>query len=224
MTDVVGLGKMRQQVMGYDFYDYTHIITYLEKRAQEGWLVTELGGGWGWSYKQIQPQALHFRISYVPLEDAAVLSGSDWQQAASSKKMRLLYSTKAQPAPLECDAKQEVDALHKQFNRYILLGRLPNLLLLSLFMISQWSWAGLSPFLTTWLTGWIIFLFAGETIFLLTDIRTHHQWYQQAQILAKEGRLPETKDTWRKKNAWLMMIGIATVATIMVCLAVMLGR
>ena len=43
----------------FSFYDRTGIQEFLEKKAEEGWMLEKLGG-FNWKFRRMEPKKLHF--------------------------------------------------------------------------------------------------------------------------------------------------------------------
>lgn len=115
MTDIVGLGKMRRQVMRYDFYDHTHIINHLEKRAQEGWLLEKMNA-FGYSFRRIAPQAVRFAIAYGQQVE---IDSPDWHLLVAGKDIEIFASVQEKASPLPRNRLEDVEALHKAFFSFL---------------------------------------------------------------------------------------------------------
>ena len=47
------------------FFDHTGISTHLEKMAARGWMLEKITN-MGWIYHRIEPENIHFAVSYYP--------------------------------------------------------------------------------------------------------------------------------------------------------------
>ena len=61
----------------FAYYDQTGIQEYLEQKASEGWRLVKKQFASEWEFKRIEPQNLHYAITYLPQfsnEDSFLLS------------------------------------------------------------------------------------------------------------------------------------------------------
>ena len=49
----------------YSFYDRSGVAHHLEEMAAEGWMLESLGT-YSWRYRRMEPQKLHFSVTYFP--------------------------------------------------------------------------------------------------------------------------------------------------------------
>ena len=62
---------MRQKkaiIPTFEFHDRTGIQKYLEKQAEKGWMLTQLGK-YRWKFQRTEPRKLHFAVVYFPEAD-----------------------------------------------------------------------------------------------------------------------------------------------------------
>ena len=55
--------KRRMETLS--FYDRTGVERHLQKMAAEGWMIDRVDA-FGWRYRRIEPQKLHFAVTYYP--------------------------------------------------------------------------------------------------------------------------------------------------------------
>lgn len=118
----------------FSFYDRTGIENYLEKQAENGWLLDKISP-LGWQFKRIEPKKIHFSVVYFakasafdPEPSEAQLTFQDfcehtgWHPAASNAQMQIFYNDDEQPTPIETDALLEVEAIHASVKKSLLPG------------------------------------------------------------------------------------------------------
>ncbi len=118
----------------YSFYDHTGIALHLEKMAAKGWLIDRLTN-FGWIYRRIEPEKLHFAVSFYPkasefdpeataeqktFHDFCEHSG--WILAATSAQMQIFYSDREKPIPIETEPSLEVENIHRAAKKSFLLA------------------------------------------------------------------------------------------------------
>ena len=136
----------KRQLFLFSFHDRTRIEKHLEKMAKNGWMLEKVGDFF-WHYHRIEPQDLHFSISYFPdatefdpypsekqeiLRDFCEHAG--WKFVASSAQMEIYCNEAENPVPIETDARTELDVIHKAAKKSVLPTH-ASLLLISLINI-----------------------------------------------------------------------------------------
>lgn len=135
----------------FSFYDRTGIVAYLEKQAEQGWMLERIGG-FGWRFRRIEPQRIRFNVVYFPKASAFdpepseeqlafqdFCSQSGWKLAASSAQMQIFYNEAPDPVPIETDAAIEVENIHAAAKK----SHLPNngmLLAVGLLQLGLFLW------------------------------------------------------------------------------------
>lgn len=121
----------RRDLIPFSFYDHTGMEKHLEKMAQKGWMLEELTN-WGWKYRAIQPQKLHFSVSFdtrasdfepEPTEEQIMFQEfcrhSGWKLAAASGWMQVFYNEEEDPLPIQTDPELEVRMVGKRARRVL---------------------------------------------------------------------------------------------------------
>ena len=116
----------------FSFYDRTGIENYLEKQAENGWMLDKITA-LGWQFIRIEPKKIHFSVVYFakasafdPEPSEAQLTFQDfcehtgWHLAASNAQMQIFYNEDEQPTPIETDALLEVEAIHTSVKKSLL--------------------------------------------------------------------------------------------------------
>lgn len=116
----------------FAYYDQTGMQEYLEQKASEGWLLVKKQFASEWEFKRIEPQNLHYAITYLPQfsnEDSFLLSenkneylelcaASGWQFVCAYKNMVIFLNEQDNPLPFETDPEAELASIHKSFLKY----------------------------------------------------------------------------------------------------------
>lgn len=121
----------RRDLIPFSFYDHTGMERHLEKMAQKGWMLEELSN-WGWKYRAIEPQKLHFSVSFdtrasqfapEPSEEQMMFQEfcqrSGWKLAASSGWMQVFYNEEEDPLPIQTDPEMEIRMVDKRARRMV---------------------------------------------------------------------------------------------------------
>lgn len=192
----------------FSFYDRTGIENYLEKQAQEGWMLDKISP-LGWHFKRIEPKKIHFSVVYFakasafdPEPSEAQLTFQDfcehtgWNLATSNVQMQIFYNEDENPTPIETDATLEVAAIHASVKKSILpsyfllmgVGLLQAILFLLRFIADPISILISNANLFTSIT-WFLTLFVS-----VTETLGYYRWYKRAKYAAKrDGSFVETK-------------------------------
>lgn len=116
----------------FGYYDRTGMQEYLEQKASEGWRLVKKQFASEWEFKRIEPQKLHYAITYLPQfsnEDSFLLSedkkeylelcaASGWQFVCAYKNMVIFINEQENPLPLKTDPEVELDLIHRSFLKH----------------------------------------------------------------------------------------------------------
>ena len=210
----------------FSFYDRTGIENYLEKQAENGWLLDKISA-LGWQFKRIEPKKIHFSVVYFtkasafdPEPSEAQLTFQDfcehtgWTLAASNAQMQIFYNEAAEPTPIETDATFEVAAIHASMKKsylssfYLLAGCgiLQALLFFWRFLSDPISILASNNNLFTGIS-WILMLAIPTT-----ELIGYFSWYIRAKRAAeRDGNFVETKGHPRSKCVILVLLTLLFV-------------
>lgn len=199
----------KRRIEPLSFYDHSGISRHLEKMAQKGWLIEEITN-WGWIYKKIEPQELHFTVTYYPKASEFDPEPSEaqkrfydfcehtgWILACASAQMQIFYNEQENPIPIETDPIVEVDIIHKACKKSF-LPSYAVLWLLSIFNGAMFIFRALddpinalsNPInLSSGLCWVILFLFC------LAEFLNYFIWHKKAVKAAEEGYFLDTPNT-----------------------------
>ena len=116
----------------FTFFDRTGIQDLLEKQAQKGWLLEKMSS-YGWKFRRIEPQKLHFSVTYFPEASMFDPEPSEkqksfwdlcehtgWKLAAYNAQMQIFYNEKENPVPIETDPQTELETIEKSARKSFL--------------------------------------------------------------------------------------------------------
>ncbi len=122
----------RRRLALFSFYDRTGIEAYLERQAEEGWLLEKMSA-FAWRYRRIEPRKIHFAVTYFPKASAFDPEPSEgqvtfqefcehagWKLASSNAQIQVFYNEQEDPTPIETDALMEVEQIHESAKRSFL--------------------------------------------------------------------------------------------------------
>lgn len=125
----------KRRLETFSFYDRTGIEKHLTEMAARGWMLEKIG--MLWHYRRIEPQQLHFAVTYFPRASAfdpgpsadeqtfvEFCERAGWQKAASSAQLQVFWNVGPDPVPLETDAVLQVETISRAAKKSFLLGQI----------------------------------------------------------------------------------------------------
>lgn len=124
--------EFKREYATYDYFNSIGLQEHFEKMALQGWLIMEIHTLW-YIYKRIEPQKLHFHITYIPyapshngeptekeleLEEFCLKNG--WKLVANHNQMNVFYNESENPIAIETDVVTQVENLRKSVRATIL--------------------------------------------------------------------------------------------------------
>ncbi len=192
----------------FSFYDKTRIEHYLEEQAQNGWLLEKIH--LFWRFRRIQPQNMHFSVSYFPKASSFDPAPSEqqllfqdfcehtgWKLAASNAQMQIFYNEKDTPIPIETDASLEIAQIHasakKNFLPFCFLLVLAALINMGLFGL-RLTYDALSVLTSN---TYLLYGVCWFLVFLISfsEIIAYFKWHKKALQVA------ESNETFMETNA-----------------------
>lgn len=118
----------------FTFYDRTGIQKLLEKQAQKGWLLEKMSS-LGWKFRRIEPQKIHYAVTYFPEASMFDPEPSEkqksfwdlckhtgWKLAANNAQMQIFYNESENPVPIETDPETELETIEKSAKKSFLVS------------------------------------------------------------------------------------------------------
>lgn len=199
----------KRRIESLSFYDHSGISKHLEKMALKGWLIEKITN-WGWIYKKIEPQKLHFTITYYPKASEFDPEPSEaqkrfydfcehtgWILACASAQMQIFYNEQENPIPIETDPVVEVDIIHKACKKnfipaytvLLLLSILNGAMFISRVLGHPIDLLSNPTNLSTGLCWTMLF------VFCLAEFINYFTWHKKAVKAAEEGYFLDTPNT-----------------------------
>jgi len=213
----------KRRVEFFSFYNHTDIERHFMKMAQKGWLIESISNLY-WTYRKIEPQDLHFCVTYYPrgsdfdpepspeqqtFHDFCAHTG--WKLACTWFQMQVFYNELGSPIPLETDPVMEVDTLHRACKKNFLPSYFVMLAvgaLLGGYFLARIRYdpIGLLSDSTHLMTG-----FACLCLFALSaaELMTYYIWHAKAKKAAQDGLFMETPGTM--KFQWVILVLLVIV-------------
>lgn len=213
-----------RDLIPFSFYDHTGMEKHLEKMAQKGWMLEELTN-WGWKYRAIQPQKLHFSVSFdtrasdfepEPTEEQIMFQEfcrhSGWKLAAASGWMQVFYNEEEDPLPIQTDPELEVRMVGKRARRmvpayviFLVLG----------FLIGGGWCASLvtKPIQALTTPSGVLLGLCWLCLFLYStvDLIAYYAWHRRALAAAQRGEFLPTRGCHELLYVALVMIALGLV-------------
>ena len=192
----------------HSFFNFPAIEQDLEQMASKGWMLTKADSNI-WQYKRIEPQKLHFSITFFskasafdpePSESQKAMweycERTGWKLAAQTAQMQIFYNEQESPMPLETDPVVQVENIHRTAKKSFLLqwG--------AIFLISL-LWFGLiimrilnrpiSVFSSSANTSTVICWIAIAAM-STSELSAYFLWYRKARKAAENGYLVLPKE------------------------------
>ena len=144
-------GKKRYRLEGFLPWDTASIVQHLERMARRGWQLERVGGFF-WTYRQAEPAALRYAVTYFPdsqfqgafgepAEDQAAYcdycAAAGWQLVCCCGPQQVFVSRRTDPVPIETDEGEKLTAIHRSTKKTLLL---PLAVLLPLLLVLWPAW------------------------------------------------------------------------------------
>lgn len=217
--------KTKRRMETLSFYDHTGIAVHLEKMAAKGWMLERIAN-YGWIYRRIEPQKLHFSVSYYPkaseydpeypesqqtFHDFCAHTG--WKLVCSSFQMQVFCNEQETPVPIETDPVLEVETVHASMMKSFFWSHAV-LLVLSVFMEFFFLMGIFGNIIATLADPMKVFSgFCWLLVFVLTtvELTTYFRWHKKAEEAAQQGFFLDTPDTSRIQKAAMWLLYLAGI-------------
>lgn len=214
----------KRQLIPFSYYDLTGMERHLEKMAQKGWLLDKMSA-LGWRYWRIEPQKLHFTVSYChrasaydpePTEEVQTFydfcAHTGWRLAAEFGSMQMFYNDQEDPIPIDTDPAMEIQMVGREMKRALPFEIL--LLLIGFFMGGSWLYSlfhspiDLLASPTNLFTGlcWL-----GLMVWSVADILTYLLWRRRAKLAAQRGEFVPTRGCHRIMQVVMALVILGAI-------------
>lgn len=185
----------------FAYYDRTGIQEFLEQKASEGWRLVKKQFATEWQFKRIEPQKLHYAITYLPQysnEDSFLLSenkneylelcaASGWQFVCAYKNMVIFLNEDESPLPFETDPETEIATIHKSILKHNLPGTVISFVIFAISFIYM-----LFPYTATKNIDLALCVCAVITFYIVIDFFGYLRWRKKALAAAAAGEFSRT--------------------------------
>lgn len=207
------------------FYDHTGLEKHFAKMARKGWLIEGISNLY-WTYRKIEPQDLHFCVTYYPkasdfdpeptegqqrLLDFCAHTG--WKLCCTWFQMQVFYNEQENPVPLETDPVLEIETLHKACKKNFLpshfilaaLGLLLGGNFLGTLSVVPITVLSQSSRILTGIAWLCMVAISGVELF------TYFLWHRKAVKMARDGIFVDTVSTTKYQMGIMVVLMIAVV-------------
>ena len=213
--------QKKHDLIPFSFYDLTGIARHLEKQAARGWMIEKISN-FGWRYRAIPPQKLHFTATYYPpasdfepepsdgeltFQDFCLHSG--WKFAGSNGPLQVFYTDQPDPLPIHTEPTEELRMIRKIARKGLPFGFF--MLIISLFGTYGGLatavfepirfWANPSG-LYGWITWCVLLVYFGADLF------TYFRWTRRAKQAAGQGEFLPSPGCHKILLAGLCLVGL----------------
>lgn len=211
--------KYKYMIAQFTFYDRTGIQRMLEEKAEQGWMLDKISV-FGWRFRRIEPQNVHYAVTYFPKASAydpgpserqkdlhEFCAYSGWVLAGTSAQMQIFYNMAEDPVPIETDPLMELENIHRSAKRNYLPAYVM-LFVLALFQIGlqigqivtfPLTYLSQDTTIFNWLCELVLAVMCGQ------EILGYFLWYRKAKPAAENGEFVETKGH-RKVQLFLLAV------------------
>lgn len=191
--------KTKRRIEQFPLWDHTGIQRHLEHMAAKGWMLEKMTV-WYWQYRKIQPQRVHFAVTYFPAASEFDPGPSErqqmfqdfcheagWQPIAQIAQMQIFSNPAAQPVPVETDAAVQVENVHAAMKKNYLIGCVALLLvgLLNCGMFLRTLWDDPLRQLSDSSNLFTAFFYLLLIAMSLIEILSYFSWYCRAKAAAE---------------------------------------
>lgn len=219
----------KRRLEWFSFYDHTGIEAHLERMAERGWLLEEVGS-FTWHYRRIEPQKLTFSVCYFPRASQFDPGPSEeqqtfydfcrhtgWTLAAARAQLQVFYNERPDPVPIDTDPVVEVESIHRMAKIHFLPHRFAAI---AAALAYGWLLAGLlgSDPVGTLADGslfWTGIALLGTFVLCVLDVGRYYRWRAGAKRAAEWGELLPSPGYFRVRWAFGLWIIASFAASLL---------
>ena len=143
------MSNIKRCFANFSPFDQKTIETKLEEMAAEGWMIQKLGNLF-WTYERMEPQKLHFAVTYFPdasefdpkpsegqLTREEFCAQDGWHLAVRWGAMQIFYSTQENPVPIDTDPVTQVETICRTMKKTVVSNQLVSLSFSIFYLVFQ---------------------------------------------------------------------------------------
>lgn len=124
--------NVKYVMVNFLLYDRTGISQFLEKQAEKGWILDQVGNSF-WKFSRCQPQKLHFAVTYFPdasqydpapgekqtrMQEFCAYAG--WRLVGSNAQLQIFCNEMEDPIPIVTEPIVEIHNIHRGMKKSFL--------------------------------------------------------------------------------------------------------
>ena len=202
-------------------WDGAYVEQHLEKMARKGWRLEKAGNPF-WTYRQAEPAALRYAMTYFPAASvfdsgptgeqmtyADYCAAAGWELVSNYGPLQIFVNERTDPVPIETDEGEKLQAIHGGMKKMLLLpfGILLPLLLLTLAAEFRETarYAPLS-FVSSDVRLGLLVLGWGLAAYMAWILLAYLIWYNRSRRAVEEGGACRPTGTRLRRTAtWLFL-------------------
>ena len=145
------MSNVKRCFANFSPFDQKTIETKLEEMAAKGWMIQKLGNLF-WTYERMEPQKLHFAVTYFPdasefdpkpsegqLTREEFCAQDGWHLAVRWGAMQIFYTSQENPVPIDTDVVTQVETICRTMKKTMVSNQLVSLAF-SIFYLAFQLW------------------------------------------------------------------------------------
>jgi len=199
---------IKRKLNRHTFFNFPAIEQDLEQMAAKGWMLTKADSNL-WQYNRIEPQKLHFSITFFskasafdpePSENQRALwdfcERTGWKLAAQTAQMQIFYNEQESPLPLETDPVVQIENIHRSARKSFLLqwGAIFAISLLWFGLIIMRILNDPINVFTSSANAFTVICWVAIAAMSISELAAYFLWYRKAKKAAYDGYLVLPKE------------------------------
>ena len=195
------MSNVKRCFANFSPFDQKAIETKLEEMAARGWMIQKLGNLF-WTYERMEPQKLHFAVTYFPdasefdpkpsegqLTREEFCAQDGWQLAVRWGAMQIFYTSQENPVPIDTDPVTQVETICRTMKKTVVSNQLVSLSLSIFYLLFHlWElWRDPVEYLSS--THKLFFLPLWPMLIILEgyELWACFRWCRRAKKAARDG-------------------------------------
>lgn len=119
-------------IVNFLIYDWTGISKFLEKQAEKGWMLNQVGNSF-WKFSRCEPRKVHFAVTYFPdasqydpapgqkqtrMQEFCAYAG--WRLVGSNAQLQIFCNEMEDPVPIVTEPIVEIHNIHRAMKKSFL--------------------------------------------------------------------------------------------------------
>lgn len=203
--------QTKRRFENFSFHDLAGIERHLEAMAQKGWLLEKITPFY-WRYRRIEPQKLHFSVTYFseaseynpyPTPNQRMFldycADAGWNLAAEWAQMQIFWSEQENPIPIETDEELRLRSIHRSMKKNFIPSSFVMIGLIILQLLLQFQRLSGSNAYRTLADNTFLLLIVLWGLLLLqvvSNLSAYFLWYHRAKKAVAEDEACPVPSGW----------------------------